>query len=166
MARLIQESGGERREIRITGPITIGRAKSATICIDDKTLSREHTQVVPEAGRYIVRDLKSKNGTLLNGKLLHQPQVLNHGDRVKVGSATFMIAFDPSEMSATASTAPTRPATATATTRPRHPDPQQLAAALGPMMGCVYNVLFVAVVVVGAFVFKGVFTWLLGMIPS
>ena len=170
MARLIQESGGERREIIIAGPITIGRAKTATVCIDDNTLSREHTQVVPEAGRFVVRDLNSKNGTLYNGKLLKQPQVLNHGDRIKVGSANFVVVFDASEMPATA---PTRPAVATAPTQPatapvrprRGPSPE-MSAALGPFMGCIYNVLFVAVVAVGAFVFKGIFVWLLGMIPS
>ena len=170
MARLIQESGGERRELAISGPITIGRSKTATVWVDDKTLSREHTQIVPESGRIVVRDLNSKNGTLLNGKLLREATVLKHGDRIKVGSAVFVVAFDASQTgptrpaaAATAATAPTRPATSP--TRARRPQ-EQVVETLGPVIGCVYNAIFVAVVVVGAFVFKGIFSWLLGMLPS
>ncbi|HEX7897019.1 MAG TPA: FHA domain-containing protein [Planctomycetota bacterium] len=100
MARLILESGGERRETRITGPVTIGRSPSATFPIDDKTLSREHTLISGQRGHYTVKDLESKNGTYLNGKLIKQPEALKHGDRVKVGPATFMIVWDPEDSAA------------------------------------------------------------------
>jgi predicted component of type VI protein secretion system len=121
VARLILESGGERREIRITGPVTIGRSPSATFPVDDKTLSREHTLVSGQRGHYTVKDLQSKNGTYLNGKLIKQPEALKHGDRVKVGPATFMIVWDPedaaAERPATSHPAPARPASRPATRR-------------------------------------------------
>jgi predicted component of type VI protein secretion system len=121
MARLIQESGGGKREVRITTPVTIGRSPSATFPIDDKTLSREHTLVSGQRGRYTVKDLESKNGTYLNGKLIKQPEALQHGDRIKVGPATFMIVWDPedaaAERPATAPAAPARPATRPPTRR-------------------------------------------------
>ena len=117
MARLLLESGGERREIRISGPVTIGRSPSATFPIDDKTLSREHTRVSGSAGRYVVQDLESKNGTFLNGKLITRPEPLKHGDRVRVGPATFMILWDPEDSAAEQPAPAPRPA-ATAAPRP------------------------------------------------
>ena len=114
MARLIQESGGGKREVRITSPVTIGRSPSATFTIDDKTLSREHTLISGQAGRYTVKDLESKNGTYLNGKLLKQPEALKHGDRVKVGPATFLIVWDPEDAPAVARPATSAPARAAA----------------------------------------------------
>lgn len=126
MARLIQESGGGKREVRITSPVTIGRSPSATFTIDDKTLSREHTLISGQAGRYTVKDLESKNGTYLNGQLIRRPEPLKHGDRIRVGPATFMIVWDSDDASAdrpagsttaTSATAPARPAARPATRR-------------------------------------------------
>ncbi|HXG62458.1 MAG TPA: FHA domain-containing protein [Planctomycetota bacterium] len=97
MARLILESGGERKEIRIRGAVTIGRAPSADVSIDDRTLSREHTRVYGENGRYFVRDLESKNGTYLNGELIRRPEALKPGDRIRIGPATFVFAADPDD---------------------------------------------------------------------
>jgi pSer/pThr/pTyr-binding forkhead associated (FHA) protein len=109
VARLISEAGGGRRETRISGPVIIGRSPSATIPIDDKTLSREHTQVYGQNGRYYVKDLESKNGTYLNGQLIRQAEPLKHGDRIKVGPATFVVAFDPQDQPVAAPPAPPPP---------------------------------------------------------
>jgi pSer/pThr/pTyr-binding forkhead associated (FHA) protein len=91
---LILESGGERRELKVTGPITIGRSPEATVHVDDKTLSREHTRVYLDHGRVFVRDLGSKNGTYLNGALIREPQPLKHGDRIKVGPAHLTVVLE------------------------------------------------------------------------
>lgn len=172
MARLIVESGGQRREARIAGPVTIGRAKTATLCIDDKTLSREHTRVWKDGSRYVVQDLGSKNGTLLNGRLLKQPTALKNGDRIKVGPAVFAVVFDPGDAPAAApAPAPPAPRAAAAPrpapTRDRARQVQEQAMdALGPFMGCVYNIVLVGVVVVGAYVSKGIFKALLSSLAS
>ena len=51
------ESGGERREIKVAGPLTVGRSQTAGVYLDDKTLSREHSQFYVDHGRVCVRDL-------------------------------------------------------------------------------------------------------------
>ena len=56
MARLLLESGGERREIKVAGPVVVGRERSAGVYLDDKTLSREHTKFYVENGKLFVRD--------------------------------------------------------------------------------------------------------------
>ena len=68
MARLILESGGERREYAVHETITLGRGKAATVQLEDKLLSREHTRVSldrhPDGSvTFSVRDMGSKNGT-------------------------------------------------------------------------------------------------------
>ncbi len=76
MARLLLETGGERREIKVAGSITVGRERTAGVYLDDKTLSREHTKFYLLNGRLHVRDLESKNGTYLNGSLLSRAEPL------------------------------------------------------------------------------------------
>src|SRR6185295_14017233 len=94
VAHLLLESGGERREIKVAGPLTVGRAQTAGVYLDDKTLSREHSQFYVDHGRVCVRDLDSKNGTYLNGVLLKQPAALKPGDKVKIGVAVFTVMHD------------------------------------------------------------------------
>lgn len=176
MARLIVESGGERREIRIAGPVTIGRSPSATIPIDDKTLSREHTQVyTTERGKYFVRDLGSKNGTFLNGQLVKEPELLKSGDRIRVGPVhlTFF-ARDPEDQPLPAPVpgrTPTRelppappppPAPVPARARPRRGDEREDDAGFNPAAGVLSTVFMLVVIAVGTLFFKTIFTILLG----
>lgn len=165
MARLRLETGGERREAKVAGTLTIGRSPSVSIPIDDKTLSREHTQVYAQGNRYFVRDLGSKNGTYLNSQLLRQPTELKHGDRIRVGSASFMILWDPEDVAAEAPPAPpTRSAPAPRTapaTRPRTPVGGGAAARL------VGTLVFWGVLLGGTYVAKQVFvTVLFPMLPK
>lgn len=166
MARLILESGGERRETRITGPVTIGRSPSATFSIDDKTLSREHTVVQGQAGRYVVKDLESKNGTYLNGKLIKQPETLKHGDRLKIGPATFMIVWDPEDTAAERSaTAPaTRPAAVPRAPATRTHESADIGGAAARFLA---TLVALGVFAVGTYFAKGLFlTHLLPRIPQ
>ncbi|KAF9578048.1 hypothetical protein BGW38_006376, partial [Lunasporangiospora selenospora] len=58
---------------------------------DSKVLSRVHAEVWAENGKVFIRDLKSSNGTFLNGKRLSpegvesEPFVLNQGDSLAFG---------------------------------------------------------------------------------
>ena len=63
---------------------TIGRAEDNNIVVDDRWVSRYHAQVRREEGRYIVVDLDSKNGTLVNGQRIAGATPLTDGDQVQV----------------------------------------------------------------------------------
>lgn len=70
----------------------IGRhPQSATISIADRRLSRLHAAIeyVAQAGFYL-SDLGSRNGTFVNGELIRQPVLLKDGDRVRLGSVSFV----------------------------------------------------------------------------
>jgi pSer/pThr/pTyr-binding forkhead associated (FHA) protein len=164
VARLILESGAGRREMRISGPITIGRSSSASIPVDDKTLSREHTQVYGQNGRYFVKDLDSKNGTYLNGQLIRQAEMLKNGDRIKVGPATFLVAFDPQDQPVVppAAAPPPPPARRPVT----HARAEAVSTAGGGAGRFFATVVALGVFVVGTWFAKQIFlSTLLPMIP-
>ena len=71
------------------GGIKIGRSSSCHLMIPDGKISSEHTLLKIESGRWWVYDLKSSNGTIVNGEEV-QGKCLNDGDEVKVGETTFV----------------------------------------------------------------------------
>lgn len=79
----------------------LGRDVSADIEVDAgaAVVSRRHAEVRHRAdGAYVLFDLKSFNGTLLNQQLISQPEVLHHSDRIQLGAGGPILCFiDPSK---------------------------------------------------------------------
>jgi len=63
----------------------IGRTDRSDIVIDDSSVSREHASIERKDGRFILEDLKSTNGTFINGEFV-DVRVLNHGDKIRIGN--------------------------------------------------------------------------------
>lgn len=72
------------------GVTTIGRAQENDIVINNLALSRRHAQVELRAGRFEVSDLGSQNGVFVNQERLRAPRALAEGDRVVLGTYTFV----------------------------------------------------------------------------
>jgi len=69
------------------GPIRVGRDSHCEVELaaeEYPTVSREHLTIQLEDGTVRVRDLKSSNGTFVNGKSITE-SVLNSGDTIRVG---------------------------------------------------------------------------------
>lgn len=64
--------------------VLIGRV-NADLTVNDPDVSRRHCTIEQSGGKLIVRDLKSTNGTIVNG-VRAELEVLKDGDRIKVGS--------------------------------------------------------------------------------
>lgn len=94
MAYLVVDVAGERREVPVQGPVTIGRQKGCTFAVDDKKLSREHTRFFFDGRVYMVQDLESKNGTYLNGQLLREARMLRPGDKIRLGDVAVTFHLD------------------------------------------------------------------------
>ncbi len=72
-------------------PLVIGRATTSNVIISDERASRSHARIeVSPDGNYRLVDLGSRNGTLLNGKLVAQPTFLKDGDSIGIGSHTLV----------------------------------------------------------------------------
>src|SRR5262245_16448160 len=66
-------------------PAYIGRGVDAAIRTDDPMVSRKHSLVVYQDGRYWIEDLDSSNGTHVNDVRVKR-QALAHNDVVRCGS--------------------------------------------------------------------------------
>jgi hypothetical protein len=64
----------------------IGRADDCDIRVADPLASRRHAQVRREPWRYVLEDLGSRNGTLVNGEAVAGERPLQHGDTVHVAT--------------------------------------------------------------------------------
>lgn len=67
------------------GVITIGREAYNDVVLIDPEASRKHAQISFQAGRYVVEDLGSTNGTFVNGRQILTATTLNRGDVIEVG---------------------------------------------------------------------------------
>ncbi|MDX9990628.1 MAG: FHA domain-containing protein [Anaerolineales bacterium] len=65
--------------------LTIGREASNAVAINDAEVSRKHTQLVFQGGKYIITDLGSTNGTFVNGQRVTGQHVLQPGEIVSLG---------------------------------------------------------------------------------
>ncbi|MHB9022619.1 MAG: FHA domain-containing protein [Armatimonadota bacterium] len=72
-------------------PLEIGREATCAISIPNHFVSKRHARVYLHDGRWLVEDLGSTNGTLLNGQALTQPQPITPGDRLTVGDTVFEV---------------------------------------------------------------------------
>ncbi len=74
-------------------PITIGRSPEADLVILDDKASRLHCGIRVWDGDFILKDLKSKNGTYVNGQRVEMVK-LELGDQIRVGSCVFAFEMD------------------------------------------------------------------------
>lgn len=75
-------------------PITIGRSPDADIVLLDEKVSRIHCGVRLWDGDFYLKDLKSKNGTFVNGEKVEVAK-LRSSDQVRIGSTTFTFEQEP-----------------------------------------------------------------------
>jgi hypothetical protein len=79
--------GGKRMVVGPAGA-TLGRSRKCDIVVDDPNVSREHAEVRPRGGSWVLRDLGSTNGSSLNGRRIDGAEVLKPGDEIELGTAT------------------------------------------------------------------------------
>ena len=75
------------------GEVTVGRDASNGIAVVDPSVSRKHCLVSWNEGRFRVRDLDSRNGTLVNGTGIEE-QWLEHGDQIATGDSSFLFLLE------------------------------------------------------------------------
>ena len=68
----------------------IGRKMTNNIYLTDINASREHAQVEWRDGALVIRDLKSRNGTYVNGKRIEEQQI-GPDDLIQIGENVFQI---------------------------------------------------------------------------
>ncbi|MGD0093216.1 MAG: sigma 54-interacting transcriptional regulator [Planctomycetota bacterium] len=94
MAHLTVLSGPTRGKVIELGsrPCRFGRDPNVEVPIDDSKASRVHAEITLKDNNFILRDLHSKNGTLVNGTLI-SAMSLKEGDLLQVGETRFAFAM-------------------------------------------------------------------------
>lgn len=78
------------KTFRLSKVTTLGRSRTVDIRFDDRAVSREHARVLVDTdGQFILEDLQSGNGTLVNGRRVRSAR-LHEGDRIAIGSAVLV----------------------------------------------------------------------------
>ena len=63
---------------------TIGRLQDSTVVLDDSSISRSQAEIRLDGNNYILKDLGSTNGTVVNDNSISEHILLN-GDRIELG---------------------------------------------------------------------------------
>jgi len=83
------QSSPSTRDLKLGGraKLTIGRASDNDLPITHPSVSQYHAQILwnQPAGVYLVEDLRSLNGTFVNGKRAIRPVILRKGDVIQIG---------------------------------------------------------------------------------
>jgi class 3 adenylate cyclase len=97
MARLDVLSGVKgKKSFPLWDAVEIGRNQANTICLPDHQVSRHHARITRQGDVFVIEDLQSSNGVMLQGKRLPAgvPCELHDGDEVGIGSAVFVFRLD------------------------------------------------------------------------
>ncbi len=70
--------------------ITFGRDPECDVLLDDIEVSRQHAKIYIAASDTFIEDLKSTNGTFLNGREVKKPQVVRNGDLITLGESVVL----------------------------------------------------------------------------
>jgi pSer/pThr/pTyr-binding forkhead associated (FHA) protein len=77
--------------IPIHGEVTIGRKNNNMLVLDDVYVSGYHARVFIRNNEYVLEDLGSTNGTLLNDQSISGKVYLHSGDEIRIGSTIFKV---------------------------------------------------------------------------
>lgn len=74
-------------------PQLLGRSSEALL-MTDTTVSRRHAELTPDGDMWFIRDLKSQNGTWINGVQIRERIRLEPGDQIRVGATVLLFGPD------------------------------------------------------------------------
>ncbi len=83
---VVQEKNGKTQRLQFNkNEITVGRVQGNDIVLPKGNVSKRHSKIVFKEGKFIVVDLKSTNGTYVNGHKIASPQVIKNTDKIFIG---------------------------------------------------------------------------------
>lgn len=73
----------------LNGGITLGRAATADLHVEDPFASSAHARIFPRGQYMYIEDMGSTNGTFLNGQQLRGPEQLRASDSIRIGDTEY-----------------------------------------------------------------------------
>ncbi|MEM7165470.1 MAG: sigma 54-interacting transcriptional regulator [Planctomycetota bacterium] len=93
---IVRENGEERIEELLARSNAIGRSKENEVEIDDISSSRRHCRIQQNNGSWVIEDLQSRNGTMVNGVLIKKKE-LQPGDCIEIGKVQLFFERIPTD---------------------------------------------------------------------
>ncbi|QDU79769.1 Transcriptional regulatory protein ZraR [Polystyrenella longa] len=100
VAYLVARTDGQWRDIYKMNPahvMSIGRANTNKIVVDDEVCSRRHCEVFRSGDIWFLRDLGSRNGTMINGVKIQGDKELKPGSLIQIGGFRLGFTLDVSD---------------------------------------------------------------------
>ncbi|MGO9836419.1 MAG: ATPase, T2SS/T4P/T4SS family [Polyangiaceae bacterium] len=135
---IIHEKGGnERREGFEKNEINVGRVQGNDLMLPKGNVSKHHARLLYRDSRFIVTDLKSTNGTYVNGRKISQATIVREGDKIYIGDFVLRLETEASASPDDARVrAPSRPRVPTREAlSPMPTAPHELAALQAALSG-------------------------------
>ncbi|MCB2353295.1 FHA domain-containing protein [Clostridium estertheticum] len=77
--------------IPLNDELSIGRKADNLLILGDKYVSSQHAKIYMKNTNYILQDLRSTNGTIMNNKTVKDTVYIKKGDVIKIGTSTFKV---------------------------------------------------------------------------
>jgi pilus assembly protein CpaF len=83
---VLTEKGGETKQLSFDkDEVTIGRVQGNDLVLPKGNVSKRHCRIMVQGSRFSVEDLKSTNGTYINGRKIGEPTAISGADKIYVG---------------------------------------------------------------------------------
>jgi hypothetical protein len=76
---------GQRMLVGPTGA-TLGRSRQCDVVLNDPNVSRQHAELRPRGGCWVLTDVGSSNGSRINGHPVERSEVVRPGDEIELGA--------------------------------------------------------------------------------
>jgi pSer/pThr/pTyr-binding forkhead associated (FHA) protein len=88
VGKLVRMNGPQQdRRLDIPGTVcVIGRDPSATLHLEEESVSKQHARLNRSEDGYEIEDLDSSNGTFVNGRRVHGRAAIRPGDLIRLGA--------------------------------------------------------------------------------
>ncbi|HEU0029266.1 MAG TPA: FHA domain-containing protein [Kofleriaceae bacterium] len=86
-----ERDGTVRHEVFDHDEVTVGRIAGSDLRFTEGSVSKRHARIVRRHDKFILVDLKSTNGTYVNGRKIASPLIVDEHDRVQIGSYVLSI---------------------------------------------------------------------------
>jgi Flp pilus assembly CpaF family ATPase len=121
---LLTEKGGETKQLSFEkDEVTIGRVQGNDIVLPKGNVSKRHCKIVSHGGKFSVEDLKSTNGTYINGRKILESTQVGGSDKIYVGDFVVRVDLPAEQLSGPNATAAPAEAGSLSTALPRRPPP-------------------------------------------
>ena len=88
---VLVKKDGRHKNFSLKNEVSVlGRREDCDFCIPLMVVSRRHCELFTDDNQIVIRDLKSKNGTFVNGELTSEKPI-KAGDQLRIGPINFII---------------------------------------------------------------------------